>query len=84
MTDTQEIYCHDCDNYIRFETKPEKSGNLILVCDKCGHQHCREVINGIVTKDRWEGRNDANVDPRWSAASKDSLWREEQRRKTKK
>jgi len=81
MVDTQEIYCTECGEYIRFETKPEKSGNLILVCGHCGHRHCRVVINGIVTSDRWDGMNDSNVDPRWSASSKNSLWKEEQMKK---
>lgn len=77
----QEIYCTECGHYIRFKTKPEKSGNLILVCGKCGHRHCRVVENGVVTSDRWDGMNDSNVDPRWSAESEDSLWKEKQLKK---
>jgi len=59
MTDEeQKLYCHDCDNYIRFKPKKGKSGNLIIVCPHCGHQHCRVVENGEVTSDRWEGRSE--------------------------
>lgn len=80
----QEIYCNECGHYIRFKTKPEKSGNLILVCNHCGHRHCRTVKDGIVTDDRWDALNDNNVDPRWSAGSDNSIWREEQLKKLRK
>lgn len=80
----EELYCHECSHYVRFETKPEKTGNLIIVCDKCGHQHCRTVVNGKITEDRWDARNNSeNVDPRWSAVHGESIWKEEQRRKSK-
>lgn len=52
----QTLYCHECDRMLRFKTKPEKSGNLIIVCDVCGHQHCRRVVNGEVMSDRWDRR----------------------------
>ena len=58
MTDEgmQTLYCTECDRTIEFEIKKEKSGNLIIVCDHCGHQHCRVVVDGIVTSDRWSSR----------------------------
>lgn len=56
MTD-QSLYCHHCDNYVYFNTKKEKTGNLIIVCDHCGHQHCRRVVDGVVTSDRWDSRS---------------------------
>ena len=74
----QELYCHHCNNYLRFETKPEKSGNLIIVCDYCGHQHCRVVVFGRVTSDRWDKRylsKSKNLGV--MARSNKSLWEEQ-------
>ena len=56
MHDTQELCCTNCGKYLIFKTKPEKNGNVIIVCDYCGHQHCRVVHNGRVTGDRWDRR----------------------------
>lgn len=56
MEDKQTLYCTNCGKMLEFKTKPEKNGNLIIVCDGCGHQHCRYVQNGIVTRDRWDSR----------------------------
>ena len=56
MSETQELCCTNCGTYLSFRTKPEKDGNVIIVCDKCGHQHCRRVKNGEVTSDRWDSR----------------------------
>lgn len=52
----QTLYCTECGRMLKFRTKKEKNGNLIIVCDGCGHQHCRVVINGAVTGDRWDSR----------------------------
>ena len=52
----QELYCHHCGQYVLFKTKPENNGNLIIPC-KCGHDHKRFVVNGIVTRDRWGATN---------------------------
>lgn len=77
----QELYCHDCGNYLRFKTKPEKSGNLTIVCDFCGHQHCRVVKNGIITSDRWGNKNGHSpVDKSLGVMAnshKKSLWEEQ-------
>ena len=81
----QELHCHDCGNYLRFETKPEKSGNLTIVCDYCGHQHCRVVVNGVITSDRWDGKNgffnkaDKSLGV-MSRSNKKSLWEEQNER----
>ena len=56
MTEEQSLHCTNCGRLLQFRTKPEKNGNLIIICDYCGHQHCRVVVNGIVTGDRWDAR----------------------------
>lgn len=52
-TEYQELYCTGCGKMLRFKTKPDKNGKLRIICDYCGHQHCRVVINGEITEDRW-------------------------------
>lgn len=54
----QSLYCTDCGKYLEIKTKKEKNGNLIIICDKCGHQHCRHVHNGIISSDRWDSREE--------------------------
>lgn len=57
MIEKQELYCHECDNYVQFEMDMDLSGNHVLKCPVCGHEHCRVVKNGIITSDRWDSRN---------------------------
>lgn len=52
----QELYCHDCGKYVRFNV-PETDGNLIVNCPNCSHQHYRVVKNGIITEERWGSAN---------------------------
>lgn len=57
MLERQEIFCHECNQYVQFNIDVELNGNHVLQCPKCGHEHCRVVINGIVTDERWGQRN---------------------------
>jgi NAD-dependent SIR2 family protein deacetylase len=57
----QTLYCTECGKMLEFEIKPEKNGELIIVCDHCGHKHCRIVENGIVTSERWSTRSHYDV-----------------------
>jgi len=52
-----EIFCHECQNNVRFDLDTEKDGNHVLVCPVCGHEHCRVVRKEVVTGDRWDQRN---------------------------
>ena len=56
----QSLYCTECGEMLRFKTKPEKNGKLIIVCDYCGHKHYRYVSNGIVSESRWDTGGRAN------------------------
>jgi len=77
----QELFCHDCCNYLRFKTKPEKSGKLTIVCDYCGHKHCRIVKKGLVTSDRWDRKNGWDKADKslgvMASSHKQSLWEEQ-------
>jgi hypothetical protein len=55
-----EIHCHECDGYIRFALDKGKNGEHVVVCPKCGHEHCRVIKDGVVTGDRWSSRNRDN------------------------
>jgi hypothetical protein len=57
MIRRQEIYCHNCDNYVQFDIDMGLNGNHVLECPKCGHEHCRVVVDGEITGDRWDSRN---------------------------
>jgi hypothetical protein len=52
-----ELHCHECNNYIKFALDKGKNGQHVVICPKCGHEHCRTILNGVVTGDRWESRN---------------------------
>ena len=57
MNERQELWCHNCDNYVQFDVDMELNGNHVLNCPNCGHEHCRVVKDGIITDDRWDQRN---------------------------
>lgn len=52
----QELYCHACGKYVRFDA-PDTDGRLIIECPNCGHEHYRIIENGIITEERWGSAN---------------------------
>ena len=58
----QELFCHECNNYVQFDIDVSLNGNHVIKCPKCGHEHCRVVKNGIITDIRWDSRN-GNIPP---------------------
>ena len=52
-----DLYCHHCGKNFIAMINYDFSGNHEIECP-CGHTHCRTIKNGIVTGDRWDGRND--------------------------
>jgi len=56
----QELYCHECGNYVQFTIDQNLDGNHVLECPKCKHEHCRVVKDGVITGDRWDSRNKDN------------------------
>ena len=57
-----ELFCHECRNYVQFDIDVSLNGNHIIKCPKCGHEHCRVVKNGIITDIRLDSRN-GNIPP---------------------
>lgn len=69
----QEIYCHECKRYVQFPLDLSINGNHVLKCPNCGHEHCRVVLNGRITDDRWDRRNGPTIQvSRWSITSTDT------------
>lgn len=56
-----DLYCHNCDKNFIAELDFDIDGNHVIECPHCGHEHCRVIKNGVITGDRWEGRNDSGV-----------------------
>ena len=61
MIERQELYCHDCTQYVQFDVDLELDGNHVFNCPNCGHEHCRVVKNGRITDIRWDRRNGPTV-----------------------
>lgn len=49
--------CHSCGQTMRFELGMGLTGNHVINCPNCGHEHCRVIKDGMVTGDRWDSRN---------------------------
>ncbi len=56
----QELHCHECGRYVQFTVDLGVSGNRVIICPQCGHEHCRVVRNGFITDQRWDTRNRDN------------------------
>lgn len=57
MIERQEIECHACERFVRFDLDTSLNGNHVLHCPNCGHEHCRVVKDGKITDVRWSQRN---------------------------
>jgi uncharacterized protein YbaR (Trm112 family) len=60
MNERQELYCHECGNYVQFDLDLSIDGNMVLHCPVCNHEHCRVVKDGKITDERWDSRNSNN------------------------
>ena len=74
--ESQELHCHNCNNYVQFKLDMGLNGNHVLNCPKCGHQHCRVVKDGKITSERWDSRNRSSyqVNSRYISYSQTSTW----------
>lgn len=57
VLERQELYCHDCNQYVQFDLDVSLNGNHEIICPNCGHEHCRVVRDGRITEIRWDQRN---------------------------
>jgi DNA-directed RNA polymerase subunit RPC12/RpoP len=49
----EELWCHDCTNYVQFMLDYDLDGRHVLNCPKCGHEHYRIIRKGRITAERW-------------------------------
>lgn len=52
-----ELWCHECENYVQFKIDESLDGKHVIPCPRCGHEHCRYVNDGEITERRWAQRN---------------------------
>lgn len=59
-----EINCHHCGKLFVAELDLDISGNYIIECPHCGHEHYRSVENGKISDRRWgsDGRKYTKLD----------------------
>jgi hypothetical protein len=50
------------------------TGNHVIECPHCGHEHCRTIVDGVVTGDRWDSRY-GNDKTRANAARPRRVWK---------
>lgn len=67
----QELYCHDCNQYVQFDVDVSLNGNHAINCPNCGHEHYRVVENGKITEIRWGSSNNfiGNQQPTYTATN---------------
>lgn len=53
----QELTCHNCNTVVQFDVDVSLNGNHVLNCPNCKHEHCRVVVDGVITDHRWDSRN---------------------------
>lgn len=52
------LYCHNCTKTFIARIDFDLDGQHIVECPFCAHEHCRKIVNGYVTDERWDGHND--------------------------
>ncbi len=49
--------CHNCSKQFVALLDYSVTGNHIVECPHCGHEHCRVITNGKITGERWDSRH---------------------------
>jgi DNA-directed RNA polymerase subunit RPC12/RpoP len=47
------LSCTNCRQTVVVTINRHATGNLTIECPRCGHEHYRYVVNGVITEDRW-------------------------------
>ena len=56
MLERTDMHCHHCHKAFIAQLDFGLTGNHIVECPYCGHEHCRVIKDGKVTGERWESR----------------------------
>ena len=68
-----EIHCHECHKTLVAELDFSITGNHVIECPHCGHEHCRVIEKGKITNDRWDARNTSTKDIKARSVWKSSV-----------
>jgi DNA-directed RNA polymerase subunit RPC12/RpoP len=52
-----DLHCTECSKNFIAELDHSIDGNHIVECPYCGHEHCRVIIDGKITSERWDSRS---------------------------
>lgn len=52
-----DMHCHACSKGFIGEFDFSVNGQHIVLCPRCGHEHCRVIENGKITGERWDSRS---------------------------
>lgn len=66
-----ELYCHSCNKNFIAQLDFSISGNYVIECAHCGHEHWRTIKDGKITEDRWGSQINNNV----TRVSGRSVWK---------
>lgn len=53
-----DLHCTDCRRDFVAKLEAQLDGNHVIVCPWCGHQHCRVIVDGVVTGDRYDSTHE--------------------------
>lgn len=51
-----DVSCTECGKQFVALLDYSINGNHIAECPHCGHEHCRVIVNGKITEERWSSR----------------------------
>lgn len=51
-----DLHCHECKKDFVALIDYRLTGNHVIECPHCGHEHCRVIEKGKITEDRWSSR----------------------------
>jgi hypothetical protein len=49
-----DMHCHECENTFIAQFEEKLNGNHIATCPYCFHEHCRVIIDGVISEVRWD------------------------------
>ncbi len=52
-----DMTCTNCDKAFIAQLDFSVDGNHIVECPYCAHEHCRTILKGSITEDRWSSRH---------------------------
>lgn len=64
-----DMNCHACSKNFVAELNLDVSGNYVIECAHCGHEHMRTIKDGKITEGRWGSASDNSNTTRVSGRS---------------